>query len=434
MRAQIFSDLRWFLAAVVVAVLGCYSTGMARAGDAEITAENWTGMVGFKPDLSRVKVKKGKKITKKNIQQVGDLIPEGMRLLIEKYNLALKIREYEPIYPSEGYIEATNKNRGKAKIIETGKEYRKKGLKGHVSGLPFPNPQCGLEVAWNYHYKYLGDDVDQYYSVYWVSANAGVEHFEEWRWASITRAIHRTDIDPIPAIKSFLDRKSESASITYALSPYDKRGFGALYFDSTEPIDVQGHIYIPAMRRVMRNSFGTRGDTWNATDLIYEDVRGYLGRPEWMNWKLVGKKTMLMSMHAGIKRGKKKRAEKIFDFKKWPHWNPKVPYEPRPVYVLEVTPKFPDYPYSRMIIYVDAETYMIPYKEAFDKKGELWKVLLIAYNPPVEMGSMPPEFGVAVTVDLQSEHATLFNFTNVLNNTDLKHSIFTVSNLRKRGK
>jgi hypothetical protein len=425
------TKIRWLIAVFAVVTLGVHLVAVAE--DTEITEDNWTEAVGFKPDLSLLKVKKGKKITKKNVGEVADLVPSGMRILIEKYNLKLKIKDYEPIYPSEGYIEATNENRGKTKVIPTGKAFRKIGLKGYVSGLPFPQPKTGEEIAWNYHYNYLGDDADQYYSVYWVSAGAGVEHFEEWRWATIIRTMHRTDIDPIPAIKAFKDKDLESASITYALSPYDKRGFGALYFDSTEPIDIQGHIYIPAMRRVMRNTFGTRGDTWNATDLLYEDVRGYLGHPEWMNWKLVGKKTMLMPMHAGIKRGKDNKPDRIFEFKKWPHWNPKVPYEPRPLYVLEVIPKFPDYPYSKMIMLVDAETFLIPYKEAYDKKGELWKVLIIAYNGPIEDGA-PPEFGVGLTVDLQSEHATLFNFTKVINNSDLSKNIFTVSNLRKRGK
>jgi hypothetical protein len=406
---------------------------MTRAEDEEITEDNWTEAVGFKPDLTLLKVKKGKKITKKNVDKVAGLIDKGMRVLIEKYNLTMKIAEYEPVYPSEGYIEATNQNRGTAKVIDIGKAYRKKGIKGYVAGLPFPQPKSGVEIAYNYYYGYRGDDVDRYYSVYWVSANAGVEHFEEWRWANIIRTINRTDIEPIPAIPSFLKRKLQSASITYALSPYDKRGFGALYFDSTKPEDIQGHIYIPAMRRVMRNTFGTRGDTWHGTDLLYEDVLGYLGHPEWMNWKLIGKKTMLAPMHSKIKRGKKNKAEKIFEMKKWPHWNPKLPYEPRPTYIVEVTPKFADYPYSKMIIHFDAETFAIPYKENYDKKGELWKVLLIARNAPIEPGA-PSQLGVGITVDLQSEHATLFNFTKVMCNTNLSTGIFTVSNLRKRGK
>jgi hypothetical protein len=399
----------------------------------EITSDNWGEKVGFKPDLSVVKVKKGTKITKKNVDQVAEIIPPGMKKMIEKYKLALKVKDYEPIHPSEGYIEATNKYLGKTKLVNIGKEFRKRGVSGYVAGLPFPQPKNGTQVAWNYHYSYQGDDSDTYYTVYWISASAGVEHTEDWRWAFIMRTINRTDVEPLPAIQTFLDKGVQYTSITYALAPYDKKGFGALFTRSVQPLDQQGHIYVPAMRRVLRNTFGTRGDTWNSTDLLYEDVKGYLGYPEWMNWKIVGKKTMLMPMRAGCKVGKN-TAEKNFELKKWPHWNPKMKYEPRPMYVLEVTPKFPDYPYSKMHIYVDAETFLIPYKDAYDKKGDLWKVVMNGYNASEDMDLLPSPAGCATVVDFQAEHATLFNFSKITFNTDLDHKIFTLSSLRKRGR
>jgi hypothetical protein len=405
----------------------------ALAGD-EITADNWTDMVGFKPDPEKSKlVKKGMKITKKNVAAVADLLPPAMKMMIEKYKLQLKVTDYKPIHPSEGYIEATNKYRGQPQMIDIGKQFRKRGIKNYVAGLPFPNPKTGLEVAWNYQYSYNGDDGDTYYTVYWISAATGVEHTEEWRWAFIIRTINRTDLDPKPAIKSFLDKGLQYTSITYALAPYDKKGFGALYSRSVDPLDQQGHIYVPAMRRVLRNTFGTRGDTWNSTDLLYEDVRGYMGYPEWMNWKLIGKKTMLMAMHAGTKLGKK-YGKKNYDIDHWPHWNPKMKYEPRAVYVVEVTPKFPDYPYSKQIMYFDAETFYLPYKEAYDKKGDLWKVVLIGFNDSPDMDSQPSEFGACAVIDFQAEHATLINFHKALSNTGLDPKMFTLSNLRKRGR
>ncbi len=399
----------------------------------EITSDNWTEMAGFKPDPEALKIKKGKTIKKSNVAEYAQWLPDSIKMWIEKYGLKLKTREYEPIHPSEGYIAATNKYRGKPKIIDIGSNYRKVGLKNYTSGLPFPKPKTGLEVAWNYQYSYNGDDGDTYYTVYWISAGTGIEHTEVWRWAFIIRTINRTDLEPIPAIKQFKDKGLQYTSITYALEPYDKKGFGALYSRAVQPLDQQGHIYVPAMRRVLRNTFGTRGDTWNSTDLLYEDVRGYMGYPEWMNWKLIGKKTMLMPMHAEIKLGKQ-NAEKTYDIKKAPYWNPKWKYEPRSVYVVEVTPKFPDYPYSKQIMYFDAEISYLPYKECYDKKGDLWKVVLIGINDSPDMDSMPPEYGGCVVVDFQAEHATLFNFHKVTANTDLDPKMFTLSNLRKRGR
>jgi len=418
-----------FTIVAILTVLAFATTAVAE----EITSDNWTEQTGFAPDPEALKIKKNKTVNKSNVAEYAKWLPPSFKMWIEKYGLKLKTREYEAIHPSEGYIEATNKYRGQPKIIDIGKEFRKRGLKGYTAGLPFPQPKNGLEVAWDYHYSYNGDDGDTYYTVYWVSGGSGVEHTEVWRWAFIIRTINRTDIEPIPAIEAFKKKRLQYTSITYALEPYDKKGFGALYSRSVDPLDQQGHIYVPAMRRVLRNTFGTRGDTWNSTDLLYEDVRGYMGYPEWMDWKLLSKQTMLMPMHAEIKLGKK-YADKTYDLKKKPYWNPKWKYEPRPVYVVEVTPKFPDYPYAKQIMYIDAETFYVVYKECFDKKGDLWKVVLLGINESPDMDSLPPEYGGCVVVDFQAEHATLFNFHKAPANTNLDPKMFTLSNLRKRGR
>jgi hypothetical protein len=416
------------------AALGTGLLASPTAAAEEITSDNWGEMAGFKPDLSKAtEVKKGKKVTKKNLAKYKHLVPPSMQLLIEKYGLKMKLQPYSPMHPSEGYIEATNKHLGKPKIKDVGKNYRKRGIENYVSGLPFPKPKTGLEVAWNYQYAYMGDDGDSLFTVYWISASTGVEHTELWRWAFIMRTLNRTDLDPKPAIQAFKDKNLQYTSITYAIEPYDKKGFGALYSRSADPLDQQGHIYVPAMRRVLRNTFGTRGDTWNSTDLLYEDVRGYMGYPEWMNWKIKEKTTILMPVDAKIPMAKG-NGDKVFDLKKAPYWNPKATYEPRPTYVIEVTPKFPDYPYQRMIFYVDAETYMIVYKEAYDKKGDFWKMMIMGWNSPEDMDTHPPTMSIGVVVDLQAEHATLINMHKSEANIGHDPKMFTLSNLRKRGR
>jgi hypothetical protein len=277
---------------------------------------------------------------------------------------------------------------------------------------------------------YSGDDSERFYDVYWISGKSGVEHSEYWRWVSL-RGIGRTDIDPKPEIPEMLKDRIAGTSVTFAIEPYDKKGFGALFAASMDPVDLQGHTYVPAMRRIVRMSLGTKGDAWNATDYLYEDVGGYLGAVEWMNWKLVGTKTMLMPLHGGVKIGKDNKAN--FDFGSKPYWNPKLQWEPRPVYVLEVTPKFADYPYSKMLIIVDAETYSIPYKEAFDKKGELWKIILNSPKESPDMDKHPGNMGVSLAIDLQAEHATAVAARATKSNTGVSPSLFTVGELRKRG-
>lgn len=405
----------------------------AYAENSKISAENWTQAVAFQPD-SEAESLVGQSVDKASINGFQKWIPSGLKLLVEKYGLKFKVRGYEPVHPSSGYIAATNKHRGSVKIVGNDKDYSKPGLTGYGAGLPFPRPQTGLEVAWNHFHSYRGDDGEVYYSVYWVSARAGVEHTEEWRLSWI-RAAGRTDVSPTPAIEEMTDKGLQGAGLTYALAPYDKKGFGAVYFSSIEPKDSQGHVYVPAMRRILRNSFGTRGDSWNSTDLLYEDVRGYSGYPEWMNWKLVARKTILLPMHSGVKLGKN-TAEKTYDFKKTPHWNPRYAFEPRPTYVVEAKPKLKDYPYSRQLFYIDAETFAILYKESFDKKGALWKVMLNCAGEHQDAQTDASLLGWSgtVVIDLQAEHATVFHVHKAQVNLDLSPNQFSLSTLRKRGR
>jgi len=423
--------LNTFLVAAVAMTL--LLTVGAPASAQTHTSANWTETVGFKPDLSVKGYKAGLVIDKSNRAKFKDYIPKGIEVLIDKYALKLWTRKYKRVHPSKGYIAATNKYAGQPTLIETGKKTRKMGIKDYVAGLPFPNPKTGLEVAWNYQYSYNGDDGTFHYGVYWISAKEGVERWEEWVWEYIIRTINRTDLKPKPAFKKLKKKGVQYTSMTYAIQPYDKRGFGALYSRYVEPKDQEGWIYVPTMRRVLRNTFGSRGDAWNSTDMLYQEVPGFMGYPEWMNWKLVKKTTILATVHAGIPLGKEAR-DKVFDFETWPHWNPKMKWEPRPVYVLEVKPKFKDYPYSKMIMYVDAETFYIVMKESYDKKGKLWKVMINAYNDSKDMDRYPLGIGTALIIDLQAKHATAFPSYNFKANVGLKPSKFKVSTLRKMGK
>jgi hypothetical protein len=151
-----------------------------------------------------------------------------------------------------------------------------------------------------------------------------------------------------------------------------------------------------------------------------------------MNWKLVGKKTMLGATHSGTKTGKDS-VDSNFDLKNWPHWNPKFEYEPRPVYVIEATCKVADYPYSKMEFYVDAETNAIIFKVAYDKKGQLWKIVLLSTNYSKDPDKLPQDYGPFVVIDVQAEHATFTNFNKLIFNSNLDPTQFTLANLRKRG-
>jgi len=140
-------------------------------------------------------------------------------------------------------------------------------------------------------------------------------------------------------------------------------------------------------------------------------------------------------MHAGVAPGQK-GAQKTYAFDKRPHFNPRYRWEPRPVYLLLAVPKLPDYPYSKQLLYVDAETFQVLYKESFDRKGDLWKIMINcgSLRPAADGGEGILTWGGTVVFDLQSEHATVFHVYKSRANIGLDPDMFSVSNLRKRAR
>lgn len=420
-----------FLLVVTIALFFLGSLSTAWGGD--LTRGNWTSKVGFRPNLENLPFAVGDEVNAGNVDKAGDMLPPSIKMMIKNKNLKFEVAKYKPVIPSDGYISATNKYLGKSTIINTGAKSRSRGITGYTAGLPVLKPKNGLDVAWNYHYSYNGDDADNHFGVYWISGKKGVEKSEEWTWKYIMRGANRTDIAPMPSFKEWEGEDKQYASLTVTLAPFDKKGFSALYYRFNDPKDQEGWIYLPQQRRTTRFSFGTRGDAWNNTDMLYEDVRGYMGYPEWMHWKIIGKKTMYAPMHSGTKIGKN-AFKQTWDFETAPHWNPYLKWEPRAMYVVEVTPKFPDYPYKKMICYIDADSFLMMFKECYDKKGQLWKVIMNFTNDSKNPRTQPLQLAGALAVDLQGDHATTFCWYNCRMNVGLTTKDFSPTTLRKIGK
>lgn len=398
-----------------------------------LTRENWGTTVGFAPKLDQPGYSPGMTIDKSNVDQFAEIIPDTARVLINKYNMVINTVDYTPYAPSDGYIAATNKFHRKVSLKDIGDSTSTREIEGYEGGMPFPAPKNGREISWNYMVSYGGDDGESVFEVMWISPKRGVERSEIWKTTSMHRAKYRTDIPPLPTVPVLAKQGIIAATLTEALSPADKKGYASLYYGYLDPKEPNGWLYLPPQRRTMRLTFGTRGESWNNTDLLYEDVRGYTGSPEWMNWNLVKKTTMLLPIHAGAPQGKGKAGE-VYDLENRPHFNPRLNWELRPCYVVEVTPKLKGYPYSKMTFYIDAESSYILAKTAYDRKGNLWKLLINATNDSPDPKKLPPHVGASLVVDTQSDHATAFSWHSQKSNIGIKGEIFALSTLRKLGK
>ncbi len=130
--------------------------GGERAGNADGSIPAWSGgtpqaassgpndipsdlFAGDKPLL---------KITAANMAKYSDKLSEGTRALLEKYPDSFHL----DVYPTrrtasapEYVYQNTARNAQNCKLVQDGKS-----VEGCFGGIPFPIPQSGQEVIWNY--------------------------------------------------------------------------------------------------------------------------------------------------------------------------------------------------------------------------------------------------------------------------------------------
>jgi len=88
-------------------------------------------------------------------------------------------------------------------------------------------------------------------------------------------------------------------------------------------------------------------------------------------------------------------------------------WEKRRVYVVEGTSKLPQYAYSKRVIFIDKEVWLIPYSDIYDRAGELWKIWINSFtmrkkaiDGAIEYPDEMAFDSAIVMVDMQLEHAT----------------------------
>ena len=97
------------------------------------------------------------------------------------------------------------------------------------------------------------------------------------------------------------------------------------------------------------------------------------------------------------------------DLSKAPYWNfNQDQYEPREVYVIEAIPP-EEHPYSKKVLYIDTEYPRVHMGEAYDKKGDFWKMFQFHSYPNIaEDGSVDVRTTSGATIDFKRNHATVF--------------------------
>ncbi len=141
-------------------------------------------------------------------------------------------------------------------------------------------------------------------------------------------------------------------------------------------------------------SASSRSDPVMGSEMCTDDGYAFDGKNASMKWKLIGEKTLLMPTLSLTKiEGRDKpdggfHIEPAVGRRAWevPGWKGAfycpidAIYTPRPVWILELFPKDPYYNYGRMILYVDKVTYHGYARENYDRAGQYWKTVYLAWD------------------------------------------------------
>ncbi len=327
----------------------------------------------------------GEIITKAGVDRLRPYLPpelwphrdflfyEGMQL-----EIGPPFRDYSP---AAAYVAASQANRGQARIGPEG------SLEGHTTGQPFPmdeidcqsDPDAGLKIIWNFDYRWQGAGLmaHAYYS-YWDRGEELPLFYEGWaRQVALANrpepqyAKHGGDL--------FRNETRKLAYGVEVLAPFDAKGISLLsyrYKSSDGPPEQAKNddtwVYLPTLRRVRRISTAQRTDAVSGTDFTFDDFSGFFGIPPQYQWNCLGEMDVLASVNSKVRAYPYARDHNFgpyglsFADDRW---------ELRNAFKIEFVPKNADHPYSRKVLYVDKQTAEALYSFAYDRKGELWKII-----------------------------------------------------------
>ena len=355
-----------------IAKLGTEFTpsGAEKAGSADGVIPAWTGGLATPPAgyvagkgyIDPFAAEKPKfTITKANAAQYKDMLTPGAMALFDKVG-AFKMN----VYPTHRTAALPKGVTEKAKDQAAKVEIQGFGL-ANVGGttIPFPFPKNGLEVMWNHNLRYLGGGIDRIYDSFPVRANG--DTFDIKAQELRIFALNMDKPEPnrlLYFMNSLLAPAALVGSVTLVHEPLDQVKEAR-----------SAWVYNAGQRRVRR-----------APDLAYDSITdgtegmrytdqydAYNGAPDRYDFKLVGKKEMIVPYNAYKLMEKSTR---YADITKVGTPNPDLMrYETHRVWVVDATLKpGQKHAFGRRTFYVDEDSWSVLWEDAYDSRGNLWRI------------------------------------------------------------
>jgi Protein of unknown function (DUF1329) len=231
--------------------------------------------------------------------------------------------------------------------------------------VPFPAPSNGLEAITNHLLRDLGGGVERDFDSF-VVRPAG----EPTKIGFHDQRVYDENFDkPMPdRLFSYLG---------YFLSPSDL--VGTIYLvHEPDPLtagDRKAWIYNAGQRRVRRAPDLAYDNQQNGSDglAIVDQYDGYNGRPDRYDWQLLGKREMLVPYN-NYRIGDKRVPYSQVIRRGSPNAD-LLRFELHRVWVVEAKLKpGRSHVYERRTFYLDEDSWSVLLSEAYDSRGQLWRV------------------------------------------------------------
>jgi len=385
--------------AMVMVVFYGFNPGDSMAGDIQYPVVCYEG-----DELSKVKAWEkqwvGKRIDASNIEGVQEFFPENYYKILkdkEKWgSMWFEIVPYRQMMPTPGDIKYTKQFAGKPKVGSDG------NLVDYVSGTPFPNAKTAMELMYNFDNVSFGDNT---LIIQDIALIDGIRKYDKRMYAPSHQVFfsNRREIPPVPEVTP---NKKEiyRASHSEYFEPAGMRGSRWLSIKWIDRLrDFGGWSYSAGVRRIVRRSTAQRLDAVGGGDATGEDTTIYGWAIPAQDYKLLGRKELLVGRHQNADLLAKGHTEGIILYSG-------IQRERINTYVIEAIPKDPDHIYSKSIYYMDPETWWLVYSDKYDTQGELWKVFENVQSNIKSIFSdvFVPSVLFALTIDVVRTHGTVF--------------------------
>jgi hypothetical protein len=311
-----------------------------------------------------------------NMAQHLDKLSDGQQAMLKKYP-SYKIN----VYPTHRTAAAPQwvydnilKNATRAKTTNDGNS-----LESAYGGIPFPIPKTGKEAMWN-HLLRWGGEAALYEPSTWIASGGKV-------------ALSATTRNEENFPYYYKDGSPEKFSGEYwydyqvTTAPSYKAGETILVRDSVDGSRArQAWQYLVGQRRVRKApnlAYDTPDPVTSGIDFM-DEVMLYLGALDRFDWKIVGKKEMLIPYNVNGFMGRK--ASEVLGPEHLNH----VRWELHRVLVVEASlPDGKRHTLPKRRYYLDEDTWGVSLYDGWDAQGQLW-------HSGVALPFVAPEFPAVV--------------------------------------